>query len=102
MKIYVTGDVIHLERISEINHVKLARVVGLIELGQNNGDNNFGWSGLKAVVNFNDLLYVLDFPEEAKITTEDNVLVKEGGNTWHPSLEDINKFDLFLFNKDDY
>lgn len=102
MKIFATGDVIHLDKTSEINRVTLARVVGLIDLGGNNSENNFGWCGLKAVVNFNDLFYVLDFPEEAKITTDDNLLVKEDTNTWHPSLSDIDKFDLYLFDKDDY
>jgi hypothetical protein len=77
MKIFATGNVIHLDKTSKINHVTLARVVGLINLGSNNGENDFGWCGLKAVINFNDLIYILDFPEEVKITTNDNIIVTE-------------------------
>jgi hypothetical protein len=102
MKIFATGEVIHLTQTSEVNYVKFARVVGLIDLGGNNSENSFGWCGLKAVVNYNNLLFVLDFPEEAMITTNDDILIKEGAKTWFPALSDTEKFDLFLFDKDDY
>ena len=102
MKIFATGDVIHLDKTSNITRVTLARVVGLINSGSNNGDNSFGWCGLKAVINFEDLIYVLDFPEAVKITTNDNLLVAEGTTAWNPSTYDLEKFDLLLFDKDDY
>lgn len=102
MKIYASGQAIHLERTSPIDHVTLGRVVGLIDLGGNNADSGFGWCGLKPVVNHNDLLFLLDFPEEVRITTDDDVLVTEGGTVWQPTIEDLSNFDLYLFNTDDF
>ncbi|MDP2187842.1 MAG: hypothetical protein Q8J69_04080 [Sphingobacteriaceae bacterium] len=87
---------------SNIDWVKSARVVGLIDLGKNNGDNPFGWSGLKAVINKEDELFILDFPEEARITTNDGLLIKEGNEAWLPSMDDIMRYDLFLFARKDY
>ena len=52
MKIYATGDGINLHNPDNSVQVELARIVGLIDLGSNNGDNSYGWSGIKAVANF--------------------------------------------------
>jgi hypothetical protein len=67
MKIFATGNVIHLDKTSKINHVTLARVVGLINLGSNNGENDFGWCGLKAVINFKGIYIQDKFLENSKL-----------------------------------
>ena len=99
MKIYATGEAIELGNNKNSITIPFSRVIGLINLGNNNGDNNYGWSGLKAVLNYNDIRYVLDFPEDIIIKTNDDIFIIQGQENWCPSLDSMEKFDLFLFNE---
>ena len=68
MRIYASGEVQRLNAPGEfLSPNPLGRVVGVIDLGSNNGSNDFGWCGLKAVIDFEGEEFVLDFPEFTRI-----------------------------------
>ncbi len=87
MKIFVSGEALELNT-HEYKTIHLARVVGILDLGSNNGDNGYGWSGDKVVVNENNKFYIIDFIQESKLETEDGILIAEGEDIWYPSEKD--------------
>lgn len=74
------------------------RVVRLIDLGDNNACNDFGWTGLKAVIEFEGEEFVLDFPEFTRVETEDGIEIACGDAgsilSWWPSREDAQRYGL--------
>lgn len=63
MRIYASGEAQYLIAPGEfLSSNPFGRVVGLIDLGDNNGCNDFGWTGLKAVIDVDGEEFVLDFP----------------------------------------
>lgn len=74
MKIYACGEAQELDNPgSFLDSRPFGRVVGVGDLGENNSQNHFGWSGIKAVINFKGKNYVIDYPESVIITTEDDI-----------------------------
>lgn len=65
--ITVTGaaQLIHRPGISH-EHIT-GQLVGLAELGGNNAENPFGWSGLKCIVVAQQQLWLVDFPAMARL-----------------------------------
>jgi hypothetical protein len=101
MIILACGEAQKMDSPGTFVQAQYARVVGVIDLGANNGDNHYGWCSTKAVVNIEDVLYVLDFLEDIRIETNDGVLVSTNLAYWGPSLnaESIARFDLLVFDK---
>lgn len=101
MKIYISGTALKYndpDMFSMID-IPLCRVIGLVDLDENNCENSFGWSSCKAVVSFENSPYVVDFPEYARLETNDGVLIIEdsGEKVWYPKMNDLEKYDLFHF-----
>jgi len=86
-KIFASGEGLNLKT-NQNKDIELGRVVGTLDLGYNNGDNIFGWSGDKVVVNVNDELYILDFVNKVRFETFDGVLIREIDDLWKPSEND--------------
>ena len=76
----------------------VGKVVGLIDLGKNNGSNDFGWSGVKTVIDFEGDAYVLDFPEHTRLVTDDGLELAQadagdvGG--WWPDSSNMQRYGL--------
>lgn len=98
MKVFASGEAINFKNPEKgPEQITLGRVVGVVNLGANNCENNFGWCGLKAVINVAEELYVLDFPEDAKIETDDGLHVASGNEAWWPNENELNKYGLYLY-----
>jgi hypothetical protein len=102
MKIYACGEAQRLNSPGNfLSDVQFGRVVGITDLGDNNSNNDFGWTGVKAVLCIQGENYVLDFPCEVKIETDDGMEFLSCGqgspNCWHPSMVDRKEFGLYLF-----
>lgn len=98
MKIFASGEAINLNKPTNgSDYITLGRVVGVVDLGRNNGENNLGWCGLKAVLNVANDLYVLDFPEEAKIETDDGLHIASGDQVWWPCEDELEKYGLYTY-----
>lgn len=84
-----------------LENCPLGRVVGIVDLGTNNAQNNFGWSGVKAIINVSEENYILDRPEGVRFETDDGLVFLfcdvDNPNCLHPSLEDCAKYNLYLF-----
>lgn len=94
-RIFASGDGISLDR-KTTTKVKAARVIGVMDLGANNAENNFGWTGLKPVVTTDETLFILDFAEEVLILDQDNTVIQSSGG-WSPSKKDITTYRLYEF-----
>lgn len=74
------------------------KVVGLINLGGHDGANDFGWSGLKAVIDFEGTEYVLDFPESTRLVTDDGLELAQadagGVGSWRPDPKDLQRYGM--------
>lgn len=102
MRIFAKGEAQTLAKPGTfLESCPLGRVVGLVDLGANNAQNNFGWSGVKAIINVSGENYIIDFPEMVRFETDDGLvfLSCDAGNPnfWYPSLEDCSKYNLYLF-----
>lgn len=73
-------------------------VIGLIDLGSNNGLNDFDWSGLKGVIEVDGEEYVLDFPEHARFVTDDGIQLTpsddQEDSMWWPEPSDVQRYGL--------
>lgn len=99
MRVYASGEAQHLNAPGEfLSPNPFGRVVGLIDLGDNNGCNDFGWTGLKAVIEFEGEEFVLDFPEFTRVETDDGIEIASGDAdsilSWWPSREDAQRYGL--------
>lgn len=99
MRIYASGEAQRLNVPGEfLSPNPFGRVVGLIDLGDNNGANDFGWTGLKAVIDVEGEEFVLDFPEFSRVETDDGIEIASGDAgsilSWWPSREDAQRYDL--------
>lgn len=99
MRIYASGEAQHLNAPGEfLSGNVMGLVVGLIDLGPNNGLNDFGWRGLKAVISHEGDEYVLDYPEFTRVETDDGIELASGDAdsvlSWFPSLEDVKRYGL--------
>ena len=99
MQIFASGEGRKLNAPDEfLPQGSVGKVVGLIDLGKNNGSNHFGWSGVKAVIDFEGDAYVLDFPEHTRLVTDDGLELTQtdagevGG--WWPDSGDIQRYGL--------
>lgn len=100
MKIFASGDAMSFWENEPSVQTGFSRVVGVIELNKDDKYNSTGWSGIKAVVNIDDKLFILDFPENVRVETNDGVLIWEDQKAWWPSLEEAKGQDLFIFKFD--
>ena len=74
MQIFASGEGRKLSAPDEfLPQGSVGKVVGLIDLGKNNRSNDFGWSGVKTVIDFEGDAYVLDFPEHTRLVTDDGL-----------------------------
>lgn len=97
-QIYISGDAVSLNR--EVSkYVFTAKVVGLMDLGDNNGDNSYGWSGLKAVVIEEENLFLVDVPEDSLLIDPDGNEVRTD-QPWTPNTSDYERYNLVVFQKD--
>ena len=99
MRIYASGEAQRLNAPGEfLSKNPLSRVVGLIDLGDNNGSNDFGWRGLKAVIDVEGEEFVLDFPVFTRVETDEGIEIACGDAgsilSWWPSLEDAQRYGL--------
>lgn len=79
MRVYASGEAQHLNVPSEFSSPNpFDRVVGLIDLGDSNGCNDLGWTGLKAVIDVDREEFVLDFTESIRVETDDGIEVASG------------------------
>ena len=73
-------------------------MIGLVDLGGRNGANDFGWSGLKAVIDFEGAEYVLDFPESTRLVTDDGLELAQADagdvGSWWPDPTDLQRYGL--------
>ncbi len=101
MRIYASGEAQRLNAPGEfLPPGSIGRVIGLIDLGANNSHNEFGWSGLKAVINVDDEEYVLDFPEHTRLVTDDGIALAQADAgealNWWPERSDLQRYGLRL------
>ena len=99
MQIFASGEGRKLNAPDEfLPQRSVGKVVGLIDLGKNNGSNDFGWSGVKAVIDFDGDAYVLDFPERTRLATDDGLeLVQtDAGDVggWWPDSSNMQRYGL--------
>ncbi|MPT04320.1 MAG: hypothetical protein E2582_08855 [Delftia sp.] len=99
MRIFASGEGQKLSAPGEfLTQGSIGRVVGLVDLGQHNGANDFGWSGLKAVIHFDGNDYVLDFPDHTRLETDDGIGLTQSDAgeiaSWTPHLSDIERYGL--------
>lgn len=99
MRVYASGEAQRLHVPGEFLFPNpFGRVVGLIDLGDNNGCNDFGWTGLKAVIDVEGEEFVLDFPEFTRVETDDGIEIAGGDAgsilSWWPSREDSQRYGL--------
>ena len=99
MKILACGDAQRLAAPGEsLPSGVYGTVVGLIDLGPNNGLNDFGWSGLKGVIEVDGDWYVLDFPGHARLVTDDGIELTpfddQEDSTWCPDPSDVQRYGL--------
>ncbi len=102
MKIYAAGEAQSLDSPGTSIQIDTpALVVGLIDLGNNNGQNEFGWSGLKAVVELEGKRYVLDFVETSHMETDDGIEITSpdtDSQLWWPNKEDASRYNLEIIS----
>ncbi len=103
MKLFASGEAQKVSAPGEfLDGRPLGRVVGVSDLRGNNGSNEFGWCGVKAVVSMEGENYVLDFPEEIRLETDDGLALISGDAAsalgWWPSLENRQQYGLDLFD----
>lgn len=101
MRIFASGEAQRLNAPGEfLPPGSIGKVVGLIDLGANNGQNNFGWSGLKAVIHVEGEEYVLDFPEHTRLVTDDGIELAQADAgealSWCPERSDLQRYGLRL------
>lgn len=97
MQIFASGEGRKLNAPDEfLPQGAVGKVVGLIDLGMNNGSNDFGWSGVKTVIDFEGDAYVLDFPEHTRLVTDDGLeLVQaDAGDVggWRPDSGNMQRY----------
>ena len=99
MQIFASGEGRKLNAPDEfLPQGSVGKVVGLIDLGKHNGSNDFGWSGIKPVIDFEGDAYVLDFPEHTPLVTDDGLDLTQadagdvGG--WWPDSGDMQRYGL--------
>lgn len=102
MKIFAKGEAQKITSPGKfLENCPFGRVVGVVELGANNAQNNFGWCGVKAIINVSGENYIIDFPEEVRFETDDGLAFlscdKNDPNCWHPSLDDVSTYNLYVF-----
>lgn len=99
MQIFASGEGRKLNAPDEfLPQGSVGKVVGLIDLGKNNGSNDFGCSGVKTVIDFEGDSYVLDFLEHTCFVTDDGLeLVQtDAGDvgSWWPDSGDMQRYGL--------
>lgn len=84
MQIFASGEGRKLSAPDEfLPQGSIGKVIGLIDLGQDNGTNDFGWTGLKPVIDFEGNAYVLDFAEHTRLVTDDGIeLTQADAGKW--------------------
>ena len=99
MQIFASGEGRKLSAPDEfLPQGSVGKVVGLIDLGKNNRSNDFGWSGVKTVIDFEGDAYVLDFPEHTRLVTDDGLELAQadagdvGG--WWPDSSNMQRYGL--------
>jgi hypothetical protein len=99
MKIYASGDAQRLSAPGEfLASNTVGQVVGLIDLDRNSDGNEFGWRGLKAVIEVEGKEYVLDFPEFTRLVTDDGIELAQAAGcdplSWWPQHSDVQRYRL--------
>lgn len=99
MQIFASGEGRKLNAPDEfLPQGSIGKVIGLIDLGQDNGTNDFGWTGLKPVIDFEGNAYVLDFAEHTRLVTDDGIELTQadagevGG--WWPNPSEMQRYGL--------
>src|ERR1700694_3872457 len=100
MKIFASGEGQSIEpRETRDAREIYGRVVGVTDLG-NNGYNDFGWCGDKAIVHCDGRNYVLDYPEAVDIFTDDGVPIvschHNAIDVWMPDVKQATQYGLFV------
>ncbi len=98
MKLLASGEAQLYPQGGGITKLELSRVVGIVDIGDNNAYNDFGWSGRKPIVSIDGQLYVLDFIQEYQILTFDDFYVTEGDHELPLDQHLIDKFDLYHYS----
>ena len=103
MKLYARGMAQKMGSPGEFLESKIyGRVIGIAYLGNNNADNDFGWCGVKPVVQIDKENYILDFAEDVIVETGDGIKIIEccqgDKNCWDASIESCKKYDLYFFD----
>ena len=89
MQIFALGEAQSLDTPGKfLEPSQFGKVVGIAELGANNSENHYGWTGRKAIIRVDQTDYLLDFPETVSLRTETGFEILRTdcgeGATWHP------------------